>query len=187
MAEVLDTYQGMKVSAEEYFQLEVDDNRYELINGVLEMIASPFPIHQRVFGELFSMLYIFVKEHKLGIVYGAPLDIRLSEKDVYQPDILFISTANMSIIQDRVRGAPDLVVEILSAGTEHKDRGAKMKNYYKYGVKEYWLVDPKQKNFEFYVRGEDGFEKVKVEGNIYISEVVIGFKLDMEKFWQIFE
>jgi len=95
MAKVLDTNQGMKVSAEGYFHLEVDDNRYELINGVLEMIASPFPIHQRVLVEISSLLNSFVKENKLGLVYAAPLDICLSEKEVYQPDILFISTANI--------------------------------------------------------------------------------------------
>ncbi len=85
----------------------------------------------------------FVTAERLGKVYAAPFDVRLSEQDVVQPDLIFVSRSRLSIIGEHLyRRAPDLLVEILSPSTRDRDRREKARLYAMSGVPEYWLVDP---------------------------------------------
>lgn len=185
MERTIATYHGLKMTADEYLQLPDDGHRYELIEGVLYMVPSPLRIHQKVSLRLTLLLDDFVEEHHLGELYNAPLDVHLSLADIYQPDIIFVSAANAAILQDWIRGAPDLVVEILSPGTAQRDLGSKKKNYARYGVKEYWVVDPYEQRFEFYILEKDAFVMAKPEGDLYRSPVVKGFELDIDHFWRL--
>lgn len=116
---------------------------YQLIGGKLIMNPSPVPYHQEISRKLSREIGYFVDENGLGKLYYAPLDIILGEHEVYQPDILFISNENASIIGDKnIQGAPDLVIEILSPETAHYDLREKFKVFEKKGVREYWTVDP---------------------------------------------
>ena len=120
-----------------------DDERYELLNGNLMMVPAPNMKHQRVLLTLAQRLDEFTKEHRLGEVYIAPCDVLLSDTNVVQPDLLFISRAREhTITDDNVRGAPDLVIEILSPSTADKDLGYKHDLYGRHDVLEYWIVDP---------------------------------------------
>ncbi len=121
-----------------------DDIRYELIEGeLLVMEPAPTTSHQRVLIHLAVLLAPLVEEHRLGEILIAPTDVYLSDTNVLQPDLLFVSAARASIITERdVHGAPDLVVEIASPSTRRRDRGIKMDLYARHGVTEYWLVDP---------------------------------------------
>ena len=120
-----------------------DDERYELLNGKLMMVPAPNRKHQKVLGNVYSELRRFNEEHGLGEVYMAPFDVFLSDTDVVQPDVLFISRAREhTLTEENVRGAPDLVIEILSPSTAHKDLGEKHELYGRHGVLEYWIVDP---------------------------------------------
>ena len=120
-----------------------DDERYELLNGNLMMVPAPNMKHQKVLGRLYLKLGNFAKEHGLGDVYVAPCDVVLSDTDVVQPDLLFISRAREHTITDEnVRGAPDLVIEVLSPSTADRDLGYKHELYGRHGVLEYWIVDP---------------------------------------------
>ena len=121
-----------------------DDVRYELIEGeLLVMEPAPTTSHQRVLIHLAVLLAPFVEEQGLGEVLIAPTDVYLSDTNVLQPDLLFVSAARASIITERdVHGAPDLVVEIASPATRRRDRGIKMELYARHGVSEYWLVEP---------------------------------------------
>ena len=119
-----------------------DDVRYELLAGQLVANPTPNEVHQRISMALVILLWPFVKRHNLGHVYAAPFDVVLSNTDVVQPDLLFISNERAHIITDEnVRGAPDLVIEILSPATATRDQTFKRSLYAKHGVKEYWLVD----------------------------------------------
>jgi Uma2 family endonuclease len=120
-----------------------DDERYELINGSLMMVPAPNRKHQRVLGKLYRELDRFTERHGLGEMYMAPFDVVLSDSDVVQPDLLYISRAREDRLTDKnVRGAPDLVIEILSPSTADKDLGTKHELYERHGVLEYWIVDP---------------------------------------------
>ncbi|HDD44916.1 MAG TPA: Uma2 family endonuclease, partial [Candidatus Desulfofervidus auxilii] len=129
------------------------------------------------------VLRVFVKENALGKVYFAPLDVVLSEIDVVQPDIMFISKERLNIITERnIQGAPDLIVEIISPSSEYKDRVIKRKLYSKYGVKEYWLVDIEKKEVEVMSLKESGLETVKIyKRNILESLVLKGIKIKLDE------
>ena len=152
----------IKLTYEDYRNApESERQRYELSEGELIMVPSPNVYHQRILGNLGFLLREFVKEHGLGYVYFAPLDVVFSEDTVLQPDILFISKERAeSIAEEGIRGAPDLVVEILSKATAKRDRTYKKALYARYGVKEYWLVDPAIKTIEVLELHEHGFERI---------------------------
>ena len=117
--------------------------RYELLEGELIEMVSPTSRHQRISRQLFTALNTHCAAHDLGEVFYAPLDVILSRTVVVQPDLLFISKARRAeLISERITGAPDLVVEILSPATSARDFNQKRKLYARHGVKEYWIVDP---------------------------------------------
>ena len=120
-----------------------DDERYELLDGELIVAPAPNSAHQITVMELGTLLHMFVKARGLGQVFSAPYDVVLSETNVVQPDLLFVSNERAHIrTSANVRGAPDLVIEILSPSTASRDWGEKRDLYAEYGVREYWLVDP---------------------------------------------
>jgi Uma2 family endonuclease len=120
------------------------DKRYELLDGDLVMTPAPNLKHQMVQVQLGERLARFVRENSLGRLFFARCDVVLSDTDVVQPDLLFVSKERAHLLSggENVQGAPDLVVEILSPTTAERDRGYKRALYAKHGVKEYWLVDP---------------------------------------------
>ena len=119
------------------------DNRYELLDGELIIVPAPNTKHQRVNRELTTRLDRFISDRGSGELFYAPFDVVLSDSDIVQPDLLFVSREREHMITaENMRGAPDLVIEILSPSTADKDRGKKRTLYGKHGVTEYWLVDP---------------------------------------------
>lgn len=152
----------IKFTYQDYLHLP-DDKRYELIEGELKMVPSPPPSHQDTLRKLLQKLDEYVTTHNKGRVYISPVDVVLSEENVVQPDLLFISKARTDIITDKnIQGAPDLVIEVLSPATEYGDREIKRKLYAKFGVKEYWVVNNQEKNIEVMRPGKTGFEVVAV-------------------------
>ena len=131
-----------KLTYQDYLNVEGDE-RYELIDGELIMLPSPSAAHQRASIALGSRMFMFAEDRDLGWVLSAPFDVVLSDTDVVQPDLLFVSKEREEIITpDNIRGAPDLVVEILSPSSASRDWSDKLNLYSKHGVKEYWIVDP---------------------------------------------
>lgn len=140
-----------------------EDKRYELIEGEFFMIPSPNEYHQRISRDLEFILQSFVKKNRLGSVYYAPFDVVFSDEDVVQPDIVFVSKGRKNIItKDNIKGTPDLLIEILSPKISYRDREIKRKLYFKYGVKEYWIVDPDEQNIEVLSIAEDGYKTIGI-------------------------
>ena len=124
-----------------------DEERYELLDGELIRMTAPAEIHQRVVTLLGWRMAQFVSERGTGRVYVAPFDVVLSDTDVVQPDLLFVSNDRAHLVTAaNVRGAPDLVVEVLSPSTAERDRTLKRALYARHGVNEYWIVDPAARN-----------------------------------------
>ena len=174
---------SIKFTYEDYLHFP-EDKRYEIIDGEVHMVPSPGEAHQDVCANLAFVLRVFVKENALGKVYFAPLDVVFSEIDVVQLDIMFISKERLNIITERnIQGAPDLIVEIISPSSEYRDRVIKRKLYSKYGVKEYWLVDPEKKEIEVMALGESGLETVKIykKTDILESLVLKGIKIKLDE------
>ncbi len=148
---------------EDYKSLpESMEKRYELLDGDLLMVPAPTTTHQRISRNLEMRLHEYCQRTKFGEVFDSPVDVVLGEDDareVVQPDLLIVATERASIIaEEEIRGAPDLVVEILSTGTEHRDRGYKKILYGRYGVREYWIVDPVGRSVEVHTLAQAGLE-----------------------------
>lgn len=156
---------------------------YQLIGGELVMTPPPTPYHQMVSIKLELKMAGFVLEKALGVVLDAPLDVYLEETEAYQPDIIFIANERLAIIEEkRIKGAPDLVVEILSPSTGYYDLRSKYKVYEKAGVREYWIVDPHQKSVQVFCRREGKFvldQEVESKGTVK-SRVIAGFEVQID-------
>jgi Uma2 family endonuclease len=116
---------------------------------------GPFYRHQSAVTELTVLLATHVRAYDLGRVVVSPIDVVLDAERalVVQPDIVFVSTERLSIIRNQIWGAPDLVVEVLSAGTQKRDRTKKVGWYREYGVRECWLVDESAQRVEIHELG----------------------------------
>jgi Uma2 family endonuclease len=139
---------NVRFTYDEYKSLpESMEKRYELLDGDLVMVPAPTVLHQAVSRNLEFLLIQFVREHQSGRVFYSPIDVVFGAgkgREVAQPDIVFIGNDQLDIIAEQeIQGAPHLVVEILSPGTEERDQGYKKVLYGRYGVQEYWIVDPK--------------------------------------------
>jgi Uma2 family endonuclease len=135
-----------------------DGNRYEILDGELHMTPAPSTTHQRISRNLEFVLHAHVAQLALGEVLDAPVDVILDRSTVVQPDLVFVASARLSIITERgIEGAPDLVVEILSPGTEQRDRGFKQQLYGRYGVMHYWRVDPSARSLTELVLNGDSY------------------------------
>ena len=114
-------------------------------------------------------------------MYHAPFDVVLSNTDVVQPDLLFVSNERVHILTPaNIQGAPDMVVEILSPSTAERDRTFKRTLYAMHGVNEYWMVDPDEKTITVLLPGESGFEVAGIyeEGETLTSATLRGFRLN---------
>jgi Uma2 family endonuclease len=140
----------------DYAALPDDGHRYQLLEGELVTTPSPNRWHQELSAQLLAALVNHAREHHLGRVFAAPLDVTLDDRNVVQPDILFASNERSGILQgDRVIGAPDLCVEILSPGTERSDRVRKLELYARFGVTHYWIIDLDARTIEEYFLAGD--------------------------------
>lgn len=149
---------------DDYLSLPNDGKRYEVIEGELVMSPAPEPEHQDVLGNLFEPLRSLVRTHALGKIYCAPIDVVLSMTDIVQPDIVFIARDRLfGVKKKNIVIPPDLVIEILSPSTRILDRTKKKSLYERYGVKEYWIVDPEKKLVEVY----------RLQGSAYSAPTVL--------------
>ena len=151
-----------------YAALPNNGKRYEIVNGVLYTMLTPDIPHQEVLGEIFSYLRTHVKLAGLGLVRIAPFDVELAPNVVVQPDVLVVLNTNLDIVLDsRIIGTPNLVVEVASPGTATHDRREKYDAYANAGVPEYWIADPIAHTVEVFI----------LETGNYYSQVPFAAKL----------
>lgn len=172
----------IRYTYEDYLALSDNGRRYEIIDGDLFMTPSPAVYHQIVLSNIEESLRAFVRQRKLGVVLIAPTDVVLSEEDVVQPDILFVSAERKQIITEKnIGGPPDLVVEVLSDRTRSVDRKQKRQLYEKYGVREYWLVEPDERSVEIlYLEGGSYRSLGVVRSGVITSKLLNGFETHTE-------
>ncbi len=150
--------QSRRLTYADFLLFPDDGKRHELIGGVHYVTPSPNLSHQELVGRLHLAIGNFLTTRRhLGRVFVSPLDVVMSEYDVVEPDLLFVSGDQQSILTEaNVQGPPALVVEILSPGTRRRDEGIKRRLFDQKGVRECWLVDPKGLRISIYRRADDG-------------------------------
>jgi Uma2 family endonuclease len=139
-----------RIDVEEYFQGPETLRPMELVHGVVREPPAPRYGHQSIVTRTTVLLDRHVRDHALGVVCVSPIDVVLDRARalVVQPDVVFVSTARSGIIRDRIWGAPDLVVEVLSRRTAVRDQTEKLGWYRRYGVSECWFIAPVARTIE---------------------------------------
>jgi len=147
-----------RISYSDLQQAPEDGRRYEIYDGELFVVPAPIPFHQIVVLNLEDLFRAWVRQHG-GLVLVSPIDIVFSEYDVVQPDLVFFTPERRHVVRttEPIRAAPDLAIEVLSPSTRATDRGKKMQMLARYGVPEYWLVDPHASTIEVYQLHEGAF------------------------------
>jgi Uma2 family endonuclease len=152
----------------------------QIIDGIEFEMPSPFTKHQKISRILQRFLENFITERNLGEIYYAPCDVIFQEHiNRVQPDLIYISNENNHIIQDFIRGVPDLLVEIVSKSTFYTDTEKKKELYERFGVKEYWIVFPEYQSIEVFTL-ENGKYKTYSQGfddDIVKSKLLEGFEV----------
>ena len=140
-----------KFTYEDFLLFPDDGKRHELLDGDHVMSPSPRTNHQVIVLNLSCAIGPLVRKKSMGWLFVSPLDVVLSDLDVIEPDLVYVSAARASIItDDNIQGAPDLVVEILSASSRKTDEIIKRKLYERHGISEYWIVDPERSTVKVY-------------------------------------
>src|SRR5262249_34974482 len=120
---------------------------------------SPNATHQRVCGNLHFLIRLYLESHPIGQVFFAPFDVVLSNFDIVEPDLLYLSNerAKRVMTPEHVRGVPEIVIEIDTTGPRRRDETNKRRLYERAGVDEYWIVDPKLEAVRLYRREGERF------------------------------
>lgn len=134
----------------------------QLINNKLIMSPAPKILHQEILNEINIGISIYLRENALGKIFIAPLDVHLSKQNILQPDILFVKNQNLNKTKEKgLFGAPDLVIEVLSPATSQLDYVEKKNLYEKFGVSEYFIVDPESKSVDSWFLKAGKYEEQK--------------------------
>ncbi len=179
-------YTPAPLTAHDYRELPEAGPRYQLVDGDLHMAPAPNRSHQRSSYNIVQIIGAYLSQHPLGEAYHAPFDVYLTETNVYQPDILFVSQKNLHIMQeDGVHGAPDLVIEILSPSTSHLDLGSKKRVYARCGVLEFWAVHPQERKVVIYDLRKSDTEPVNtwLDGDRFECKLLPGLEFEVAKFF----
>ncbi len=184
------TGSGVKLTYDDFLLFPDDGKRHELIDGEHYVTPSPIQKHQRIAWNLNGLLYGYLQSNRVGRAFMAPFDVVLSEFDVVEPDLLFISGERRAKIltEKNVQGAPDLVVEIGSPATRKRDETIKRRLYDRFGVSEYWVVDPELDTINVYRRSGERFERAAEltleNGDSLVSPLFPGLSLPLSKIFE---
>jgi Uma2 family endonuclease len=173
-----------RLTYEDYLELPDDGKQYELIEGELILNPAPIPRHQWIALNIAGELRNYHRQQGGGRALVAPIDVVLAEDVVLQPDVIFIRTERLSIVGEKnIQGAPNIVVEVLSDSTRRRDEIVKRKLYERFGVDEYWIVDPTIESVKIYRRNSELFVRaleISTEtGGTITSPLLPGFALDV--------
>jgi Uma2 family endonuclease len=171
-----------KLTYDDYILFPEDRQRHEILDGEHYVNPAPSLEHQRVAARLHLKIGTFVQAERLGEVFFAPADVLLSQHDIVQPDLLFVSNERAGILtKANVQGAPDLVIEILSDSSQRRDKTLKRDLYERRGVREYWFFDSQRKAVRVFRRSGAGFlapqELSAAAGDVLTTPLLPGLEI----------
>ncbi len=172
-----DELKRVRMSYEQYLEWADEDVHAEWVDGEVIIQMPPRNFHQVLIGFLHELLDLFVRLSNLGIVQIAPFEMRLSDGNAWEPDILVLLRENLPrLSEERLEGPADLVIEIVSRSSVAHDRDRKFRAYEAGGVRECWLIDsrPNRQRADFYRLDEQGnFRLFGTEDDERINSVVL--------------
>ena len=181
---------GVKLTYDDYVQFPDDGKRHELIDGEHFVTLTPNRKHQSVSANVLGLIWSHLQRHPVGRVFAAPFDVILSTFDVVEPDLLYLSQQRLSEIETSpwVKGAPNLVVEIGSPSTRKRDATLKRDLYERFGVEEYWIVDPEVDTIDVYRRIEGRYERAfhltLERDDVLTTPLLAGLELPLAKIFE---
>ena len=179
---------GVRFKADDIWDAPDDGKRYEVIDGHLYVTTAPDLDHQRPSASLLALIWSYLRVHRTGEIFSAPVGLILDEENGLQPDLVYVSRERAAILTRRgIRGVPDLVVEVLSPSTEATDRGIKLRRYAAAGVPHYWIVAPETRSLEAYRLAEHGYQLVQVchAGDTFRPELFPGLEISIGELWGV--
>lgn len=178
----MESQQTTGLTYADWLELPEDKRRHELIGGELIVSPSPSVGHQHAVREIGVRMYQYAQENG-GEAFFLPLDVKLSEEDVLQPDVFYVRPENLDRFTERgLAGPPDLAVEVSSPSTRQRDLNRKLRLYEGHGVSEYWFVDPDATRIDVYLleSGRYGPPRVLGPGGTLRPSVMPGLEIHVE-------
>jgi len=179
----------VKLTYDDYVLFPEDGLRHELIDGEHYVTPSPNLRHQDIIGRLHLIIGNWLQVHPVGRVYFAPLDVLFSRYDVVEPDLLFVSNARSAVLAEKyIQGAPDLAVEVASSSTRQRDDTIKLDLYERFGVSEYWTVDPVAESMTVRRRAGDRFGQpvilTRAAGDVLRTDLLPGLAVELVRVFE---
>ena len=172
-----------KLGYAEYAAIPDDGRRHEVIDGEHYVNPAPNLYHQAVSKRLQHQLFTKIELAGLGTLFDAPCDVQLSNHDIVQPDLLVVLSARTRIFTPtKVKGVPDLMVEILSPSTIDYDRTVKKELYQSAGVREYWIIDPSEHTLEQLILLDGKYQSNEVSDEVH-PKFVEGVVIKLAEIW----
>ena len=180
---------GVKLTYEDLLLFPDDGKRHELIDGEHYVTPPPNIKHQTIVTNLGGMIWNYLQEHRVGRMFNVTVDVVLSNFDVVEPDVQFISRAREGILtKQNVRGAPDLVVEVGSPRTRKRDETIKRRLYERFGVSEYWVIDPELDTIKVYRRVDEHYVRAAElsleNGDVLTTPQLPGLEMPLSKIFE---
>lgn len=181
---------GLKLTYDDFVLFPDDGKRHELIDGEHYVTPSPNTRHQTIVGTLHFLIRTHLETHPIGRIFVAPFDVVFSQFDVVEPDLLYVSNARLAevLTPANLQGAPDFVIEIGSPGTRKRDETIKRHLYERFGVSEYWVVDPELDLIRVYRREGEGFgraiELSHEAGDLLTTSLLPGLDLPLTRIFR---
>jgi Uma2 family endonuclease len=168
-----------KMSYEEFLAWCDEDTLAEWVDGEVIKYSPASFRHQKIVNFLSRLLGMYIEMNNLGEILIAPFQMKL-ERSGREPDILFVKKERLNILNTTyIDGPADLVIEIIAEESRMRDKKIKFEEYEEAGIKEYWLIDPYDKVANFYVLKRNKYQKIEPKQDIYYSEVIKGFWLNI--------
>lgn len=175
---LFDTPPGARMSAADYIASPASAHKSDLIEGVFVMASPASFRHSELQAFLLTVMRNFVNARNLGVILGENSACRLNEDNVYQPDVSFLSRERLHLAGEvYIQGPPDLVVEIISPSSRRYDLVEKRINYARFGVREYWVVDPIERSATVSEMMQGEWISIYAEAGVLRSKVLDGFWL----------
>jgi Uma2 family endonuclease len=181
---------GVKLTYDDFVRFPDDGMRHELIDGEHYVTPAPKYRHQIILGNLHLLIASWLEDHRIGRVILSPFDVLMSDFDVVEPDLLYVSNdrAKTVLTEKYAQGVPELVVEIASPSTRRRDDGIKRRLYKRVGVTEYWFVDPDVDRIRINRRDGDTFgrpiELSREHGDVLTTPLLPGLEMPLARIFR---